>query len=96
MSKQELEATSVGQVVLLDFYAEWCSPCKAIAPFLPTLETEFGVKVVKVDVDQSQDDAVSFGVRAVPTFVLLRDGAEVARQVGGNPVTLKAFVRSNV
>ncbi len=71
--------------VIVDFYAEWCGPCKLSAPILEKLSEEFKdkVKIVKVDVDQS-DKAGEFGVMSIPTIVPFKEGKEIegARQIG--------------
>lgn len=82
--------TEVGEgLALVDFFADWCGPCKTIAPIVEQLAVENvdKVKVVKVNVDESQATTASFGVTSIPTLILLKDGKEVKRFVG---VTMKA------
>jgi thioredoxin 1 len=71
-----------GGVVLVDFYADWCGPCKMLEPTLATLARETPATVAKVDVDANQRLAAEFGVRGIPTLVLFSDGEQV-EQVSG-------------
>ena len=73
--------------VLVDLWAPWCGPCKAIAPALEQLAADLAgtLRVVKVNVDQAPDVSARLGVQGIPTMVLYRDGAELARQVGALP-----------
>lgn len=73
--------------VLADFYSETCVPCRQMMPVLEDLENELGdrIKAVKVDVARSGELAEEYGVRAVPTFVMFRNGREMARIVGAVP-----------
>jgi len=76
------QETSEG-VVLVDMYADWCGPCKMIAPIIEELAKEVtDAKVVKVDVDASPEIGAKFQVRSIPTFILLKDGELVERVVG--------------
>jgi len=70
--------------VLVDFWAEWCGPCKMIAPILDELASEYDgkVKVGKVNIDEYQSIATKYGIRAIPTLLIFKDG-EVAEQVVG-------------
>ena len=69
--------------VLVDFYATWCGPCKAVAPVLKELADEMpGVYFIKVDVDKNPAAAAKYGVRGVPTFVLFRRGEQLWRGSG--------------
>lgn len=70
--------------VLVDFWGEWCGPCKAMAPMLEQFAQEYAgrVKVVKVEMDKNQKTAMQFRVRSAPTLLLFRDGAVQATQVG--------------
>ena len=63
---------------LVDFYAEWCGPCKMLAPNLEKLD----YNILKVDVDKFQDLAISYGVMSVPTLILFKDGKEVNKSIG--------------
>lgn len=69
--------------VLVDFYADWCGPCKMMAPEMEAFAEETdAVKVCKIDVDEAQDLAMTFGVLSIPTVILFKDGKETDRFVG--------------
>ena len=73
--------------VLVDFWAEWCGPCRMIAPALEELSTELGerVNIVKLNIDENPQTPTSYGVRGIPTMVLFKDGRPVAQKVGAAP-----------
>lgn len=81
--------------VLVDFYAPWCGPCKMIAPVVEQIATEHEeLKVVKVDADNAQALMAKFGIRGIPTLLLMKDGEVVDRKVGAASVQqVKAFIQ---
>ena len=73
--------------VLIDFWATWCGPCRMIAPIVEELATEYEgqLKVFKLDVDNNQKTAMTFGIRSIPTVVIVKNGEEVDRILGAVP-----------
>lgn len=84
LTKSDFEEKVKNGVVVVDFWAEWCGPCKMAGPVIDALADEYKGKVLvaKVDVDAEPDLAGKFGVMSIPTVVLFKDGKEVGRQVG--------------
>ena len=85
--------------VLVDFWAEWCGPCKMIAPALEELAGEFAGKltVAKVDIDNNPASPNQFAVRGIPTLILFKDGKPAATQVGALPKgKLKEWIAGNI
>ncbi len=88
-------ALTSGKVSVVDFWAEWCGPCKALTPIIEELATEFGGKatVGKLNVDDNPETAMKYGVRSIPTVIILKDGEIVDKQVG---LATKATLASKI
>ena len=85
-------------VTLVDFYADWCGPCKRMLPIVNSVAETLGdsVRVVKVNIDQSPMLSQRFGIKSIPTFALVKDGQVVSKLIGSKPESeLLAFVSSN-
>ena len=80
----EEEVLKTEKTVLIDFWASWCGPCKMMSPVIDSIAEEEGntVKVCKINIDEEQNLAVKYNVMSIPTFIVLKNGKEVARSVG--------------
>ena len=83
-SNFEEEVVNSDVPVLVDFWAEWCGPCKMIAPILDEIAKEYGekLKVCKIDVDSNPEIAPKFGIRGIPTLIMFKDGNAESTKVG--------------
>ena len=81
------DVISKNKTVLVDFWAEWCGPCRMIGPIIEELANEYEGKAIigKLDVDSNQESSVKYGVRSIPTILTFKDGEIVDRQVGAVP-----------
>ncbi|MBA3958120.1 MAG: thioredoxin [Parachlamydiaceae bacterium] len=97
LNDENFEATIKKGVTLVDFYADWCGPCRRIAPVIEELAAELNGKAViaKLDVEQAQKTTATFQVTSIPTIILFKDGQEVKRIVGlADKESLKKLILS--
>lgn len=95
----EEEVFNSTKPVLVDFFATWCGPCKMVSPILEQIGEEMGdkVKVCKIDIDQNTEIASKYGVMSIPTFIMFKDGKEVAKNVGAMPKAgIEDFINNNL
>ena len=83
----EAEVLKATSPVVVDFWAEWCGPCKQIAPALEEISGSLGakVKIVKLNVDENPATASKYGIMSIPTLMMFKNGKEASRQVGAGP-----------
>ena len=81
----EQEVLQADEPVLVDFWADWCTPCHAVAPVLERIAEERNLKLVKVNYDEEQDLADRYGVQSIPNIILFEDGSPKAQTIGAQP-----------
>lgn len=92
------QAISEG-IVFVDFYADWCGPCKMVGPILEDFSQKYNGKMefVKLNVDNANTVARQYGVQSIPTMIIFKDGVEVERQIGFNgPAPLEALIQKHI
>lgn len=90
-TKQFDEVINKEKLVLIDFWATWCAPCRMLAPVIEKIAEQYDGKLVvgKVDIDEQQELAIRYGIQSIPTVILFKDGKVAAKEIGVKP--LKAF-----
>lgn len=83
----EKEIVQAGTPAMVDFWAEWCGPCKMVGPTVEALAKEYAgkIKIAKMDVDQNRETPAKFGIRSIPTLILFKDGKVAQTLVGALP-----------
>ena len=95
----DAEVLKSSEPVLVDFWAEWCGPCKMIAPILDEVSKDYDgrLKIAKMNVDENRDVPAKFGIRGIPTLMLFKDGQLAATKVGAlSKAQLTAFLDANL
>jgi thioredoxin 1 len=98
-SNFETNVIQSAEPVVVDFWAEWCGPCRMIAPALEEIATELNgkVKIAKVNVDENPEIAARFGIRSIPTLIMFKNGAVADMRVGAQPKTaLSSWISGNI
>ncbi|KAH8341550.1 hypothetical protein KR059_009872, partial [Drosophila kikkawai] len=89
---------AAGKLVVLDFFATWCGPCKMISPKLAELATQYAenIVVLKVDVDICEDIAMDYNISSMPTFVFIKNGLKVEEFAGANATRVEDVIKANI
>lgn len=93
-NEKDFEKEIQGDLVLVDFYADWCGPCQMLIPVIEELEQETGIKVVKINTDELPDIARMFRIMSIPTLLLFKEGKLVKKDLGYMPIErLREFIK---
>lgn len=93
-NSNDFEKEIQGNLVIVDFYADWCGPCQMLAPVLEELDKEVEVKIVKINTDDLPDIARAFRIMSIPTLILFKDGKPVKKDLGYMPIErLREFIK---
>lgn len=97
INEQEFELVRKENIALVDFYATWCNPCKALRPVLEEIDNKNLLHIYSLDVDNANNICEEFEISSIPCLILLKDGKEVSRSIGFKPINLiEEWIKENL